>query len=149
MDATLVNLLKGVELFEGLTEAELADVSKICQPETRHRGDVLTTQGEAGDEMFVVSDGFVEVVLGEDTPAGPRTVVNLGAGQLFGEMALVDQGTRSATVRVLNENTVLQRIGREAFTRLCESNNHVGYVVMRNMAADLSLKLRHRNITRR
>ncbi|MBI4771090.1 MAG: cyclic nucleotide-binding domain-containing protein [Chloroflexi bacterium] len=145
----LKELLKTVELFDGLREEELAQVAAICQPETHSRGDILTTQGAAGDELFVVANGFVEVVVGEDSPGGPRTVVNLGAGQIFGEMALVDQGPRSATVRVLNDNTVLHRIDQEAFTRLCEANTHLGYTVMRNMAADLSFKLRHRHLARR
>jgi CRP-like cAMP-binding protein len=62
-------------------------------------------------------------------------------------MALVDQGPRSATVRSISDNTVVLAIDRQGFVDLCERDNHLGYVVMRNMAADLSFKLRHRNLT--
>ncbi|NIM22482.1 MAG: cyclic nucleotide-binding domain-containing protein, partial [Candidatus Latescibacteria bacterium] len=102
-------------------------------------GEIVAKQGDTGDELFVIWEGLVEVVH-EETPEdpAPRTVVNLGQGQVFGEMALVDFGPRSATVRVISEQATLQAIPREAFLEVCETFNHLGYVVMRNMAADLS-----------
>ncbi len=140
----LLGVLSKVELFEGLAPEELRQVAGICREASHKAGDVLTTQGESGSELYVICDGFVEVILSPSpqNPA-PRTVVNLGRGQLFGEMALVDYGPRSATVRAVAGNTVVQAIDREAFIRLCEQNYHLGYTVMRNMAADLSFKLRH------
>jgi CRP-like cAMP-binding protein len=64
-------------------------------------------------------------------------------------MSLVDRGPRSATVRALTDGALLQALRREAFLDLCEANPHLGYRVMRNMAADLSFKLRHRMLTGR
>jgi len=61
-------------------------------------------------------------------------------------MALIDRGKRSATVRCSQNNTVLHSIQGDAFTALCEENTAIGYVIMRNMAVDLSFKLRHRNL---
>ena len=73
----------------------------------------MTSQGEEGDEMFIVRDGLVEVTVGE-AGEGPRTVVNLGTGQVVGEMALVDRGPRSATVGCVTDVT-LNVIERDAF----------------------------------
>jgi CRP-like cAMP-binding protein len=67
-------------------------------------------------------------------------------GQIFGEMALVDRGARSASVRCCRDNTVLSYIKGSDFTALCESDTEIGYIVMRNMAADLSFKLRYHNL---
>lgn len=146
----LIAVLRSVELFDGLTREELEAVSALCQ-ERRHRaGDIITTQGESGEELFVVCEGFVEVVLSRSpSDPAPRAMVNLGRGQIFGEMALVDNGPRSATVRAVTNNTVLQAIRRRDFNALCEENHHLGYVVMRNMASDLSFKLRHRHLAGR
>lgn len=142
----VIEALKGVELFDGLTADELQAVAALCQERRLKRGDVLIQQGQAGLELYIVTEGFVEVVRqsdGEDQ----RVVVQLGPGQIVGEMALVDQGPRSATVRALNTPTVVQVIPKQAFDALCEQNTAIGYKVMRNMAADLSFRIRHRNLS--
>ena len=145
-----MELLGSVELFEGATQEELHMLAGICRERTFPAGEVITAQGEVGDELFIVENGFVEVIRSGTTPeAGPRTVVNLGQGQIFGEMALVDHGPRSATVRAASDPTTVLVVHREDFERACEQNNRLGYTVMRNIAADLSFKLRHRNLTGR
>ena len=146
----LLAVLGNVELFDGITPDELEAVSKICRERSYHAGDVLTTQGEPGGELYVICDGFVEVLRSE-TPSdpSPRAVVNLGQGQIVGEMALVDLGPRSATVRTISEKTVVQVIQRDDFKRLCDENYHLGYIVMRNIAIDLSFKLRHQHLASR
>jgi len=144
--AELNEILQNVEIFDGLEKAELDQVAQICRERKLHAGDYLTTQGEAGDELYIVTQGFVEVLLGEGTTP-TRVVVNLGAGQIIGEMALLDQGPRSASVRAVDEPTIVQVINRDNFDLLCRGNYHIGYIVMRNIAADLSFKLRHRNLS--
>ncbi len=142
----VIDALRGVELFDGLTADELKAVAALCEERRLNRGDVLIQQGQPGLELYIVTEGFVEVVRqsdGEDQ----RVVVQLGPGQIVGEMALVDQGPRSATVRALNTPTVVQVIPKEAFDALCEQNTAIGYKVMRNMAADLSFRIRHRNLS--
>jgi CRP-like cAMP-binding protein len=143
----LLEILSNVELFDGITPYELETVSKICRERSYHAGDVLIAQGEPGDQLYVICDGFVEVLRSE-TPSdqSPRAVVNLGQGQIVGEMALVDLGPRSATVRVTSEKTIVQVIQRDDFNRLCDENYHLGYIVMRNIAVDLSFKLRHQHL---
>jgi CRP/FNR family cyclic AMP-dependent transcriptional regulator len=145
-----LDVLKSVELFEGVPSHDLQAVSQICQERTYLTGDVITEQSLPGDELFIIFDGFVEVVRsGPHSDPAPRTIVNLGQGQIFGEMALVDRGPRSATVRALSDKTVVLVIHRDDFDRLCEQNHRLGYIVMRNIAADLSFKLRHRHLASR
>ena len=146
----LLKVLGNVELFDGIAPHELEAVSKICRERSYYAGDLLTTQGEPGDELFVICDGLVEVLRSETlSDPSPRAVVNLGQGQIVGEMALVDLGPRSATVRTISEKTVVQVIQRDAFERLCDENYHLGYIVMRNIVADLSFKLRHQHLASR
>ena len=145
----LAEILHSIELFDGLDEHEIQQVSLICKERKLHMGEMLTTQGSPGDDLYIVTEGFLEVLIGDSGQSPSRVVVNLGPGQIVGEMSLIDQGPRSATVRAIEESTVVQVIQREEFERLCQSNYHIGYVVMRNMAADLSFKLRHRNLSER
>jgi CRP/FNR family transcriptional regulator, cyclic AMP receptor protein len=145
-----ITILGAVELFEGATSDELESVATLCEEKIFTKGEIVTAQGETGDELFVVCDGFVEVIRTGRTPEqAPKSVVHLGAGQIFGEMALVDRGPRSATVKAASDTTTLLVIQQDAFEQLCEQNHHLGFLVMRNIAADLSFKLRHRHLTGR
>lgn len=145
MTNELVELLKGVELFAGLTQEQLERLARISRLVEVRDGETIFSQGEAGHTLYIIREGQVEVIL-EDPQAGGQTAVYLGRGQIFGEMALIDYGERSATIRCASRKAVLVVIEREAFERLCAENTAIGYVVMRNMASDLSFKLRHRNL---
>ena len=138
-------LLRSVELFDGLTDADLGEVAALCTLRQLNEGEVLAEQGEVGRELFIVSEGLVEVAVRER--AVPRVVVNLGAGQLIGEMSLVDRGPRSATVRAIHGPTYVQVIQHDDFHALCQKNTRIGYRVMLNLAVDMSFKLRHRNLS--
>ena len=139
-------ILRNVMLFANLPESELESVANLCYERKLERGEVLAEQGGPGDELFLVTEGFVEVSIGGQDEAN-RVVVNLGRGQIIGEMALIDQGPRSATVRAISDPTIVQVIRREDFNALCEKNTRIGYIVMKDIAADLSFKLRQRNLT--
>ncbi len=141
----LIKLLKTVELFEGLSDEQLRRLAEISREERYERGDEIFAQGDEGDKVYIIRRGQVEVVIDRRSGA-PRSQIYLGQGQIFGEMALVDMGPRSATVRCIRDGTVLDVIKRGDFIRLCEEDTAIGYIVMRNMAADLSFKLRHYNL---
>jgi CRP/FNR family cyclic AMP-dependent transcriptional regulator len=138
--SALVELLRGVELFAGLDAGQLAQLAAITRLEEIQDGDVVFSQGEQGQALYVIDAGQVEVIL-----PNSRTAAFLGPGQIFGEMALVDYGLRSATIRCASGTARLAVIQREDFERLCAADTAIGYVVMRNVASDLSFKLRHRN----
>lgn len=141
----LKHVLRGVMLFASLSDMELEAVAAICKERALVRGEVLAEQGAPGDEFYVVTSGFLEIsVAGGE--AVSQVLVNLGKGQIIGEMALLDQGPRSATVRAVSEATI-EVIRRADFEALCDENTRIGYVVMKDIAADLSFKLRHRNMT--
>jgi len=145
----LTQVLQGVDLFEGLSADEIEQVARICSEKQFSKGQIVAREGEQGDELYIVAEGFVEVVLGEKPSSAARIVVSLGSGQVLGEMALLDQGPRSASLRAASDPTILQVIQRNHFEKLCQTNTHIGYIVMRNLAADLSFKLRHRNLNQR
>lgn len=145
----LIQVLQNVDLFEGLSDRELAQVAKICLEKRFAPGNLITQEGAQGSELFIIAEGFVEILLGERPATSARVVVSLGPGQIIGEMALVDQGPRSATVRATSQPTVVQAIQREDLEALCQRETRIGYVIMRNLAADLSFKMRHRNLLER
>ena len=140
------------EMLAGLTPEQIEQVGALGREAEYRAGDVIVREGEASDEVYVVCQGMVEVLLTKgpspsrsESPV-MKSVAELGPGQSFGEMALVDQGARSATVRCLEDGTSLHVIPGGAVRALCDRDPRVGYVLMRNVASDLSFKLRHRNL---
>ena len=142
----LKTILAGVELFEGLTKEEIDKVSAVCKRREYNENDVIAAQNTPGTEMFIIQEGFVEVSLERKGGSPSKVIVNLGTGQTVGEMSLIDQGLRSATIKAINSPTIVQVIAQADFEKLCEEDNHIGYVVMRNIAADLSFRLRQRHL---
>lgn len=141
----LVDLLRNVEMFSGLSDEELGLLAEQFEEQTLEKGDVLFKQGEQGDTMCLIQEGFFEVVF-EPEEGAEKALVRLGPGQSIGEMTLIDRGPRSATVWVVSDTAIITSITREAFESLCEANTDFGYRVMRNIAADLSFRLRFRDI---
>ena len=142
---SITNLLKRVQLFTTLNATELEQIAAICTEKQAVPEELVIQQNTTGTGIYIIADGSVEVFI-EGTDVA-RSLVVLGKGQVIGEMALIDQGYRSASVRATSKGATLYRIGNDDFNGLCQENNHIGFVVMRNLAVDLAFKLRHRNLT--
>jgi CRP-like cAMP-binding protein len=139
---SIVNVLQQVELFRGLKPEQLSQVGTIAQQESFPLGAIICRQGDKADKLYIISTGQVEISVSHQNGHG-EPVVYLGAGQVVGEMTLVDSGRRSASVIAAEEGTIVYSIPNEAFTQLCETDTSIGYVIMRNIAQDMSFKLRH------
>ena len=141
----LVQILRGVGLFQGLTADQLKRLASISQRELYEADALIFSQGSVGDKMYIVADGQVEIRF-DDPEGGDHTALYLGSGQIFGEMALLDQGSRSASVLAVQSDTEVYAISSQDFLALCSADTPIGYIMMRNMALDLSFKLRHKNL---
>lgn len=142
----LLDLLRAVALFDGLNDEQLQRLILISTEETFDDEEIIVQQYSEGDKLYLIREGQVEVLIRKRPNEPERSQVFLGRGQVFGEMALLDYGKRSATIRCSYDGTLLYSITRDAFTALCNADTAIGYIVMRNMALDLSFKLRHRNL---
>ncbi len=141
---SISTLLRRVQLFADLNPSELDQLAAISAPLEVQHGDVIIQQNTTGTEMYIVAQGEVEVYIQGLNNA--RSLVLLGEGQVVGEMALIDQGYRSASVRATKKGASLYKIERDVFYELCNKNTHIGFLVMRNLAIDIAFKLRHRNL---
>src|SRR5438874_268601 len=93
--------LAKVELFEGFTPAELSRVAELAEDVTAEAGATLMEQGKVGQECYIVLAGLADVVIGGEE------VAQLGPGEPIGEMALIDNRPRSATVKARTEMKLL------------------------------------------
>ncbi len=138
----IINLLRALNMFQGLGDGELRKVAKLFEQKLFRPGDTLFVQGGHGNEAFIVLRGQVDIMF--DDP--PRPVASVGPGQIFGEQAFLDGAPRTATAEVV-QPTILLVMQRSAFHDLAQREPHLGLVVMRNIAVELSSKLRKTNVT--
>jgi CRP/FNR family cyclic AMP-dependent transcriptional regulator len=89
---TKVDALRRAPLFEGLTDKELTEVAKRSEDLDFPAGKVLCREGELGSEFYVIMDGEAEVT------RGGQTLTTQGSGSFFGEISLVEDVPRTATV---------------------------------------------------
>jgi CRP/FNR family transcriptional regulator, cyclic AMP receptor protein len=104
------DLLKTISLFVDLDAQELARVAAVCHVRTFANREVVVTQGEDAQALFAIKRGRLKVV--SCGPDGRDTVLGLmSEGEVFGEVALIDGGTRSATVTAIEpcELLVIER----------------------------------------
>jgi CRP-like cAMP-binding protein len=146
---TYVGVLNQADIFYDFTPEQLELVSSICQEKNYGLAQIIFEENSASDELYLIARGEVEILIDpalvsdrSETPSRPTTIAVLRRGQSFGEVALVDQGLRSASARSANQNTKLIVIPQDKLMKICESDTQLGYQLMRNLAADLALKIR-------
>jgi CRP-like cAMP-binding protein len=98
----LEDTLAGVPLFSELKSGELKRLTKAMVERRFPKGHVIVKEGDQAVAFYVISAGQVEVVKGIDQEK-PQLLATLGAGEFFGEMALLDGYPRSASIRALDD----------------------------------------------
>ena len=136
--------LRRCPLFDMLSDAELDVLAELSRPRRFAPGDVVFSQGDAGDALFVLESGHVEVTAQgpEGGAAAPLAVIQAPAS--FGEMSLVDREVRSATVRARTECIALQ-LTAENFTAFRKRSRDGFTLFLVNVARVLSSRLRETN----
>jgi CRP-like cAMP-binding protein len=119
-----VLFLKGVDLFSAIPGEDLAQIAVIAEEIRKETGEEIIREGEVGDSLYLVVDGKVRVLKGD------QSIAELGEGEVFGEMAILDPGPRSATVHALGEVTLL-RIGREDFDEIMAEKHEIAQGVIK------------------
>jgi CRP/FNR family transcriptional regulator, cyclic AMP receptor protein len=91
-------------------------------------GDVIFEEGSSGRELFVVLEGKIEIA--KITSAGKTVIVTLGKGDFFGEMAVIDGSSRSATAIAAAPNTRVMRINHARFVYLVSQQPAFALMIM-------------------
>ncbi len=152
MKRSVIATLSLTDIFDNLNPAQLELVAALCEPVSLRRQEVLFRENEGSDDLYVIVRGEVDVLVDPGLITArpqrePVVLTTLRAGQVFGEIALVDQGLRSATARAGDGSAELLRIARGRMMLLCDTYPELGYKIMRNLAADLAMKIRNTGLT--
>ena len=146
MASVSTRTLKKVDLFKGLTDAELSEIAKFSSAHDCDAGHLCLSLGEKTDSIQIVLKGRAGVESKiPDAPTGRKDIVlaALGAGEIYSWSALMGR-VPTASVRAI-EPTKTLHIDAQKLLELCEKNNRIGYIVMKNLASIISTRLkRHR-----
>jgi CRP-like cAMP-binding protein len=132
-----------IHLFSGLRQEALHLVAQVAVEETHPMGSVIFRHGDPGEKLYVIVEGRVRICR-EVQGMGEEALAIVGPGEVFGEMALLDDSTRSADARV-HERCRLLAIHRDAFEDLLFVHKDLAYEVLWNVVRMLTRRLRETN----
>mgnify|MGYP001178991454 FL=1 len=126
-----VDLLRNVPLFRNLDSAKLKLLAFTSERLTFADGDILFAQGDEGDSAYVIVEGTADVIIA--TPKGPVTVASVKQNDWVGEIAILCDVPRTATIRATAKLVTL-RISKEIFFQLVLQFPQMSVEVMRELA---------------
>ena len=124
------DLLRKVELFESLSGRDLKKLADSFKESTFSAGNVIATEGQRGVGFFVIGEGTVDYSIHDDR------VGSGGPGDYFGEVALIDEGARTATITA-NTDLVCYGLSYWEFRPLVQQNATIAWNLLQNLAKQL------------
>lgn len=141
MEGKMMGMASKLPFFSKLTEEELHSLVSGMKEAEFKAGSIIFSEGDAGDEMFVLIDGVVEITtrIGETVD---KTLITLRSSGVFGEMSLISGLPRSGTARVL-ENSRFLTINAATFSKFCVGNPSAGVKLQEHLLNIISDRLRN------
>ena len=124
------DVLERVQLFEGLDDAEVAEISRLFKERSFAAGETVAKEGAGGASFFIIKSGEAVVT------TNGRVRATLGAGDHFGEIALIDEGARSATITASTE-LVCYGLTLWDFRPLVQQNGAISWKLLQSLAKRL------------
>ena len=134
-----VELLRNIPLFAKIEPSKLKLLAFTSQRLTFNPGDSLFKQGDSGDALYVIMEGDAAVLV--DTPGGQITVATMGKNDFVGDIAVLCDVPRTATVTATSQLTTL-RITKDLFFQLVCQFPQIAIEIMRGLAHRLDVTTR-------
>ncbi|MCB1490783.1 MAG: Crp/Fnr family transcriptional regulator [Rhodobiaceae bacterium] len=129
-----VEALKRVPILRGIDQGKLRLLAFISERVVYGPGEVLCKQGDIGDSAFIILDGEADVVV--DTDDGPKTVAHVGTNDIVGEIAILCDVPRTASV-VANSEVHALTITKDQFLKMMTEFPEMAIEIMRVLATRL------------
>lgn len=138
MDAKIRDLIfklrENYPFFSEMHEREIEEFLRLCKNETFQEGETIFEKGEVGDKFYLIVSGAVLILPG-------KSEIRLGPGNMFGEMAILDQDTRTAAAKAVSETTLFSIDRKILSTQMVTLRSKIAI----GIAKQLSEKLRNAN----
>ncbi len=129
-----VELLRSIPLFQNIEPSKLKLLAFTSERLTFSKDQKLFDQGDIGDAAYVIVDGTADVII--NTPSGPLTVARVGKNDFVGEIAILCDVPRTATITATSKLETL-RITKDLFFRLVKEFPEMAVEIMRELASRL------------
>ncbi|MBU1170803.1 MAG: cyclic nucleotide-binding domain-containing protein [Proteobacteria bacterium] len=140
MKQTIIDFLITMSLFDELSPIELGITSDYMNFFEFEQGKVLFKEGDPGDYICFVVEGAVDIL--KQSATGQRAVIaTLTRGSTIGEMSIIDNIARSATVRARKHSTLVL-LSRKGFNTILDQHPKIGIKILKGIARLLSLNMR-------
>jgi len=137
--------LEHVDLLSALTSAEIKSIKKHAQRETFPRDKIIFSEGDPGKELFIVTKGCASAYLNQPSSGNIR-LATFAPGTIFGELAILDAGPRSASV-VADDDVICYVLSKSQFEALAKDAPAVAIKLLSGLGRELSKRLRRANQT--
>ena len=134
-----VELLRNIPLFAKIEPSKLKLLAFTSERLTFSPGDSLFKQGDDGDALYVIMEGEADVLI--DTPGGQITVATMGKNDFVGDIAVLCDVPRTATVTATSKLTTM-RVTKDLFFQLVSQFPQIAIEIMRELARRLNVTTR-------
>lgn len=144
----IAQFLTNSDVGNDLTLAQRTRLAAQCQVRVYEPGDVIAEASTTSDELFIIQKGYVEVWKDPENNSGKPNhenfehIANLRAGQITGELAMLDRGERSADLIASSEGATLLVLSRDRLRALVEDDSELGARFLWNMSLAMSTRVR-------
>lgn len=136
-----VEVLKGVDLFKGLDDSQLAKLVGLCRVHPMREGEQVFTEGTRATDLHICRSGKVNIIIWVREPWNKNVVVHEAEpGEVFGWSALVAPYTYTASAECVVSGEQISASGHELLAAL-DQHPAIGYAIMKNLSAEISTRL--------
>ena len=138
-DEVVVEIIEKLALFTGISRSILLKLATLFNEKIFNKDEFIFTEGSAGNSMMIVVSG--EVRISQTDESVEEALIVLKKGDLFGEMAMLEELPRTATV-IANTNVIILEIKRDDFLKFLNENSQAGVDILLRLAKTISSRLR-------
>ena len=140
----VVSMLRGLDMFAGLDDSPLIELGHLFKERVFDQQEVIFEEGSIGSSMMIIASGEVRVTQKAEKEAEEALVI-LKKGDVFGEMALLEDLPRSATI-IAHTHVITLEINRDDFLNYIHKNSKDGIKILLKISRILSSRLRETDV---
>jgi len=135
-----IQILKQNSLFKNVPISYLPKIIEYFQKLNFEEDEVLFKEGSYGDNLYLIGDGVVSIILEIDS-IGQEGIAVLKKSDFFGEMSVLDKGTRSATAKA-RKGAILLKIEEKDFKKLIDKESEYSNIILKNIVEKINFRIK-------